>query len=600
MSSTGYRPKNPVYGTPAYRKARTRLLASDPTCAHCGRPATEADHQPPLAMHRHVDGADCCRLVPSCASCGRRQGNAVLGGLRAGTVAPPTPTPTPPPVAVEPVGWTADDPTWNRPWLDGLRDVPADATWPRLMTPPHPAAQGSYGDELAAYAAARTGKALRWWQRLAAARLLEHDGDGELCWGAVDITVARQVGKSWLLRELCLWRIHQGARFGEPQTVVHTGKDLNICVEIQRPARRWARGEQFADVYKVRDANGTEQIELLADGSRWMVRAKEGVYGLSASLAVVDEAWAVPATMIEEGLVPTMVELAASQLLLVSTAHRKATALMLARRAAALTDLAAVDRDLWMEWSASPVVDIADPAGWRAASPQWSTKREALIRQRLAAAVAGEATDDPDEPNPLEAFTAQWLNRWPARRRHAGRGEALIADDAWAACAGALTSAAGPGVVALEENRGEGAAAAFVATDGAGRFEVDGRACPSWSEAIDLARFFVDARPGSRIYVGARMNNQLPDDFPDRLAARKAGVTETGRGLSLLRALVAEGRVVHDGTADLDDQIARARVHNLTGGGLGLVNNNARGDLLRAALWALDAAQEPAGNPRVY
>jgi len=39
-------------------------------------------------------------------------------------------------------------------------------------------------------------------------------------------TMARQLGKSWLLRELLLWRIHQGDRFGEPQDVLHTGKDL--------------------------------------------------------------------------------------------------------------------------------------------------------------------------------------------------------------------------------------------------------------------------------------------------------------------------------------------------------------------------------------
>jgi hypothetical protein len=236
-------------------------------------------------------------------------------------IRPPVPAPPRPAAVVEPVGWAVDDPIWDVAWLDELRDVPADATWPRLMTPPHPGAVGSYGQALVDYALERTGRALRWWQCLAAARILEHDAAGALVWDACDVTVARQVGKSWLLRELAMWRMHQGRRWDEPQTVVHTGKDLNICVEVQRSARRWARG--YPDDYKVRDANGQEQIELLVDGSRWMVRARDGVYGLSASLAIVDEAWAVPAVVIEEGLVPTMVELAASQLLLVSTAHRK-------------------------------------------------------------------------------------------------------------------------------------------------------------------------------------------------------------------------------------------------------------------------------------
>jgi hypothetical protein len=591
---------NPAYATPAYRKGRARLLADQPMCVHCRcRVATEADHQPPLRLHAHLDGSDCCQLVASCSVCARRQGAILAGRVTAARL--PVPAKSvggPPSPTVEPVGYPPADPVWDVAWLTGLRDVPGDATWPRLMTPPHPQAVGSYGDDLAAYALERTGKPLRWWQRLYAARALEHDQAGMLVWDACDLTVARQVGKSYLMREACLWRMHQGGRFDEPQTVVHTGKDLPVCVEIQRPARRWARSERFADVYKVRDANGQEQIEYLADGSRWLVKAKESVYGLSASMAVVDEAWAVPATMIEEGLVPTMVELAAAQLWLVSTAHRKATALMVARRNAALADLDGYDADLWVEWSAAPGVDLDDEAGWRQASPHWTDRRRRLIAQRLTAARSGES-DDPDEPDPFEAFAAQWLNRWPTVRRKPGHGEPLLDAGVWDDCAGALDAYDGPGIVALEENRGTGAAAAFVASDGAGRFEVDGRACASWSDAIDLVRGFVDARPGARLIVGARLNNQLPADLPGRMGATRAGTTETGRGLVLLRALAAERRVFHDDTVMLDDQIARARVHNLAGGGLGLVNNNARTDLLRACLWALDAAQVTPPSPAI-
>lgn len=589
---------NPVYATPAYRKGRTRLLAGDPVCVHCRRrPATEADHQPPLKLHRHVDGTGCCELVASCSTCARRQ-----GAILAGRVTPPRPPHSSAVAAVapptEPDGFPPADPVWDVAWLDELRDVPTDATWPRLMTPPHPDAQGSYGPLVEACALERTGRPLRWWQRLYVARALEHDRDGQLVWDACDLTVARQVGKSYLMREACLWRIRQGNRWREAQTVVHTGKDLAVCVEIQRQARRWARG--YPDWYKVRDANGQESIEYLADGSRWMVRAKESVYGLSASMAVVDEAWAVPSVVIEEGLVPTMVELAASQLWLVSTAHRKATALMVNRRNAAVADPDSTAADLWVEWSAPVDSDVDDEAGWRAASPHWSDRRRRMIAARLAAASsAGAASDDPDEPDPLEAFRAQWMNRWPTVRRRAGHGEPLLGDGVWEQCHGALTDVAGAGFVALEENRGEGAAAAFVASDGAGRFEVDGRACATWGEAIDIVRRYVDARPGARIIVGARMNNQLPADLPGRMGATRAGSTETGRGLVLLRALCAERRVVHDSTPDLDVQLARARVHNLTGGGLGLVNNNARTDLLRATLWALDAAQATPPTPAI-
>ena len=66
---------------------------------------------------------------------------------------------------------------------------------------------------------------------------------GTLVWPWWIVSTARQVGKSWLLRELLLWRIHQADRFGEPQLVLHTGKDLPVCREVQRPARAWARGQ---------------------------------------------------------------------------------------------------------------------------------------------------------------------------------------------------------------------------------------------------------------------------------------------------------------------------------------------------------------------
>ena len=137
----------------------------------------------------------------------------------------------------------------------------------------------------------------------------------------------RQLGKSWLLRELCLWRIHQGERFGEPQDVLHTGKDLAVCKEVQRPARIWAKARP--DAYKVREVNGQEEIELLADGSRWMLRAKEAVYGYACRWRPSMRRGRCRPSSIEEGLTPTMVEREQPQLLLVSTAHRLATTLML-------------------------------------------------------------------------------------------------------------------------------------------------------------------------------------------------------------------------------------------------------------------------------
>src|SRR5262252_1620764 len=114
------------------------LVGSGVLCAHCQRNvATELDHDPPLAMHRHREGTSCCRLIPSCRDCNQESGRLVWSGLW-------RPGQSPIGLELEPErpGLEAADKRWRVPWLRGLRRPPAEATWPRLMTVPHPAATG--------------------------------------------------------------------------------------------------------------------------------------------------------------------------------------------------------------------------------------------------------------------------------------------------------------------------------------------------------------------------------------------------------------------------------------------------------------------------
>ena len=121
-------------------------------------------------------------------------------------------------------------------WLEDLLEVPADATWPRFQSAPHPDAIGSLGYELETFRRQHRGHPLRWWQRLAARRLLEYDDKGHLVWDLAILTVARQCGKSWFLGDLHAWRLESASYFGNtPQTVVSTGKDVAVCLEVLRP-----------------------------------------------------------------------------------------------------------------------------------------------------------------------------------------------------------------------------------------------------------------------------------------------------------------------------------------------------------------------------
>ena len=495
----------------------------------------------------------------------------------------------------ERAGLAADDRRFDVPWLEELRRPPANAVWPRLMSLPHVRAVGTLGPQFVAHAEERSGRPFRWWQKLVAYRLLELDGDGRLVWPVLVLTMARQLGKSWLLRELCLWRIEQGERFGEPQDVLHTGKDLNVTKEVQRPGRIWAKSQPWA--YKVREVNGQEEIERLGDGSRWMLRAKESVYGYAVSMGAVNEAWKVRASAVDEGLTPTMAEREQAQLLLISTAHRLATKLVPERRAVALAELESGDGDLLIEWSAPADAELDDPAAWRAASPHWTENRRSLIERRLVAMRAGEL-EDPEEPDPVESFRAQWLNQWPRKiSQPSGPTVPLLPEGLWQELREEELETTGPIFVALEDDYGLGAAVAAVARTDDGRLEVDGWLRADWDSAIaDLERLAAGRRVRA-LLVGSSLLDRLPSGAAGQ--AKGVGPAQTKAGLALLRDLAHSGAIVHDATTvELDQAIALATVKE-SPSGLYLV---AKGPthLVRAVSWALAAAARPAPVPSIH
>ena len=498
---------------------------------------------------------------------------------------------------VEPAGFGPRDPVWDRPWLSGLRRVPADATWPRLMTVPHPRAVDSLGAEVARWVRRRRGRKWRWWQRLYATRLLEVDEVGELVWETSLLTVGRQVGKTWLLADLCGWRLEQGDRFGGPQELLSIAKDLAVVRKMLAPAM--ARAKRLPEVYDVRNVNGQEEIQFLADGSVWMIRSREGVYGLSSSMATVDEAWKIPAVVIDDGVEPTQVERTQTQLVLTSTAHRLATALMIGRRASALAQLDAPESyggTLLVEWSARRDAALDDRKEWRRASPQWTPRRERLIAQRLARVLAGES-EDADEPDPRESFRTQWLNIWPVKRVRVGRGEEWVSADEWHG-AEVDVDTDGPVVVAVEDYFGRGAAAAACGVTVDGRLVVGGWMFWDRAGAFGWAGHWLQARPGSRLLVGSTLAEAAElAEMP--AAAESFGAAQIRVGLPLVRRLLTDGELVQDGSADLTAQVLEARVVPAGAGGLSLVAG-VRGDLVRAAVGAVRVAAESMAAPAIH
>jgi phage terminase large subunit-like protein len=493
---------------------------------------------------------------------------------------------------LEPITPDNNSDIWDMaPWLSPLRVIPDNAAWPRLMSPPNPLAVGSYGPDAEFWAQATWQVHLRWWQRLALYRLLEYDADGQLVWPDALVSTARQVGKSILLRVLAGWRMHD-RRLGDSPLVLHTGKDLPVCREVQQPARVWAR--QMGG-YRVREANGETEISA-PTGGRWLVRARQSVYGYSADVALVDEAWRVTPEIVEDALEPTLTEKPNGQLVLFSTAHRQATPLVLLRRAAMLAAWGEDTGSLLLEWSAPAATDdLGDQLAWRQASPHWSKSRERLLTQKLARVRKGVSAD-PDEDDPVESFRAQFLNVWPARELvTTHRDEPLVDPEAWQRLGdlSAAPAAGAPLVVAVEDYYGLGAAAAAASVLPDGRVLVWGSLHATRPEAYAWAAWVVGERDTGTVLVGATLDAATVRDWLPGLTVLPQTTVDTRTALPLLRSLVTTGRLAHADEPALTGQMCAVRVVPSGAGGLQVPHRGMRSDLVRAAGWAVQAVTRP-------
>jgi hypothetical protein len=480
-------------------------------------------------------------------------------------------------------------------WLEELLDVPADAVWPRLMSAPHRDAVGSYEPQFTAWCRSEHGMVLRWFQRLSAARLLEHDVHGALCWEVVLLSVARQVGKTRLSGLLLDWRSESAGLFGEPQLIMHTANVLSLAEE----SLDWATPRAESKGWHRRYAAGDIEIDKSPLG-RWLIRSQRSTVGYTVSMGYVDEAWSIGLATVQQNMAPTTVEAKSGQLLLASTADPRCTELVPTYRAEALDQLGDGDGTLLLEWSAAAGSVLGSMDAARAASPHWSRRRERVIAADVKRALP-YLDAGPGVHELVAGVRCQWFNIWPRHGGVEGRGEPLLPDRAWAARVAAIPAGDFPAVVALVDNNGHGAAVAVVLPHvELGLLEVGGWCFESWDDAWSRAAIVAEKHRRSLVVVGDEMT---PDAARFGRGTRfvAPALKATKIGLALLRSHVATGRVVHDrDTADLDAQIGTARVVP-TDAGLSLVRaQGRRTDLLRGVCWCLVEAERPRPTPAVH
>jgi hypothetical protein len=453
------------------------------------------------------------------------------------------------------------------------------------MSPVPDDAVGSYGAEAIEWIEAVERKTLRWWQRLAVVRQLEHREDGSLCHRIVLESCPRRAGKSVRVRGVALWRLAHPEVFGssEPQTVVHTGSDVAICRDIQRGAWRWA--EEDAG-WTVSRSNGKESLET-AGGDRWLVRAQRAVFGYNVDFGIVDEGWDVSVDTVSEGLEPATLERCSPQLHLTSTAHRKATSLMRGRLQVAITT--EDEGTLLLLWAAPADADPGDPEVWRAASPHWSEDRRRMIADKYSKALAGEADPMADDPNPMEGFRAQYLNVWQLNPVAVERGTPVVEADEWAALA--VDRPAGvPYAAAIESWFGGGVSLAL-------GWRIGDQVVVSVRDMADLAEA-AEALKEVGFRRTATIGASLVEDPMLKGVRSRKGMGRVGESVKELERLMNEDVIYHDGGEHLTGQALSARV--LPGVDGPRMASTGRADAIKAAVWVVsDCRRKSVGRQMI-
>lgn len=478
----------------------------------------------------------------------------------------------------------ASAPSWLAPYLS----VPGDASPPLAMTEVHPLAVCSYAAASCTHAWAGVpfvvrppaiewiersrGIRLRWWQRLAMVRQLEHDAAGRLVWRTVVESGTRRIGKSERLRSIALWRLEHGVELFEPgQTVVHFGRDLGVVREVQERAWPWCEAQGWAV-----SRNNNNRSVTHPNGARWL--AKTSAYSFDVHMGLADECWDIEPVRISEDLEPAALERESSQVVLTSTSHRLATPLMKRRIAAAV---AADDgRTLLLLWGIEPGADVLAESTWKAASAHWSDDRREQIAAKLLEAQEAEPTID--DPEPVQSWAHQYLNSWDLVIRPRVKGEQLLTAAAWDPLVEAPPIAL-PDAVAIESWFADGVSVALGWRSG-------GRAVVVVEDFPDLAAAAaVVASSGFRgqVVVGA----SLVDDPALASLRITPGKGRSPAAVAELQELLREDGVRHDGGKHLRDQVLGVRTQ-LGADGPRVVSRT-RTDAIKAAVWVAARCRRP-------
>lgn len=239
---------------------------------------------------------------------------------------------------------------------------------PRLFTEPRRklTRRTTLGYEAARFAEEMLGMTLLPWQRWWLMHALELDSNGDFRFRTVLTLVARQNGKTHLLKALALWAMYMG----RVRLVLGAAQSLDIARESWSGAVELAEGdpELRAEIGAIRRVNGEQELRL-TNGARYRIAAatRSAGRGLSVDLLILDELREHRSWDAWGALSKTTIARPGSLTVGISNAGDDRSVVLNQLREAALSG---ADASLGLfEWSAPDGCDLNDRAAWAQANP---------------------------------------------------------------------------------------------------------------------------------------------------------------------------------------------------------------------------------------
>ena len=210
--------------------------------------------------------------------------------------------------------------------------VPNDHVPPALESPVSPLVTGSFGPKVVRWAKRRLGLTLDAWQQYALWRALEHNADMQLLARTILLSVARQNGKSVIVRAFVGWLMDEGYKWDTFRKwdfillAAHDAKQARIPYDyIRRDLLSYAEISTWghtARAGKGARARATQYTGIEINGVRVDVATSQAgsARGISPGLICFDEVLTQTTFNTYEVLSPAQVAIPNSQMLMTSTA----------------------------------------------------------------------------------------------------------------------------------------------------------------------------------------------------------------------------------------------------------------------------------------